>query len=162
MKRWLPYPVFALLLLAAWLLMNETLAAGHVILGTALALGGTLVYAELQAPMGRVHRFATMLALLWFVLEDVVRSNIAVARIVLGVGGRNRVSAFIELPLEVRHPAALAVLACIITATPGTSWARYERARNVLTIHVLDLLDEDEWIRTFKRHYERRLLEIFE
>ena len=32
----------------------------------------------------------------------------------------------------------------------------------VLTIHVLDLIDESEWIRTIKNRYERRLLEIFE
>jgi multicomponent K+:H+ antiporter subunit E len=31
-----------------------------------------------------------------------------------------------------------------------------------LTIHVLDLIDEREWIRTIKNRYERRLLEIFE
>ena len=29
-------------------------------------------------------------------------------------------------------------------------------------IHVLDLVDESEWIRTIKDRYERRLLEIFE
>jgi len=53
-------------------------------------------------------------------------------------------------------------MACIVTATPGTSWARYDAARNTVTIHVLDLVDEEEWIRTFKRRYERRLQEIFE
>jgi multicomponent K+:H+ antiporter subunit E len=29
-------------------------------------------------------------------------------------------------------------------------------------IHVLDLVDENEWIRTIKGRYERLLLEIFE
>jgi multicomponent K+:H+ antiporter subunit E len=61
-----------------------------------------------------------------------------------------------------RHPGALAVFACIITATPGTSWGRYDAARNVVTIHVLDLVDEQEWIRQFKERYEQRLKEIFE
>jgi multicomponent K+:H+ antiporter subunit E len=54
------------------------------------------------------------------------------------------------------------VLACIITATPGTSWARYDAVRNTLTIHVLDLVDEQAWITQFKLRYERRLLEIFQ
>jgi multicomponent K+:H+ antiporter subunit E len=54
------------------------------------------------------------------------------------------------------------VLACIITATPGTSWARYDRENNALTIHVLDLVDEQAWIEQFKQRYERRLLEIFQ
>lgn len=29
-------------------------------------------------------------------------------------------------------------------------------------IHVLDLVDEGEWVRTIKERYERHLLEIFE
>jgi multicomponent K+:H+ antiporter subunit E len=32
----------------------------------------------------------------------------------------------------------------------------------LLMIHVLDLVDEAEWIRTIKQRYERHLLEIFE
>ena len=47
-------------------------------------------------------------------------------------------------------PRGLAVLACIVTATPGTSWAHYEAAANVLTLHVLDLVDEEAWVRQFK------------
>ena len=38
MKRWLPYPVFSLALLAMWLLLNESLALQHALLGAALAL----------------------------------------------------------------------------------------------------------------------------
>ena len=82
-------------------------------------------------------------------------------RIVLHPAIRGRTSGFLSLPLELRHPGGLAILACIITATPGTSWARYDAASNVLTIHVLDLVDEQAWIRQFKGRYERRLMEIF-
>ena len=162
MTRWLPFPVFSLGLLAMWLLLNGTLAPGHVILGAALGVAGGMVYGRLQAPVARVRRrAATAAALSWLMLVDIVRSNIAVARITLHPGIRGRTSGFLQMPLEVRHPGALAVLACIITATPGTSWARYDAASNVLTIHVLDLVDEQAWISQFKDHYERRLMEIF-
>jgi multicomponent K+:H+ antiporter subunit E len=53
------------------------------------------------------------------------------------------------------------VLACIITATPGTSWAGYDSSSGRLTMHILDLVAEETWIRTIKERYERRLLEIF-
>jgi multicomponent K+:H+ antiporter subunit E len=163
MKRWLPFPLFSAALLAMWLLLNETLAPAQVLLGGLLALGGGRMLALLQPPMGRArYRAAALAALLWLVFLDVVRSNLAVVRIVLRPAGRDRVAGFLALPLEVRHPGALAALACIITATPGTSWARYDAARNVVTIHVLDLIDEQAWIRQFKERYERRLKEIFE
>lgn len=152
-----------LALTALWLVLNETLAPGHVLLGAAIALGGVAVYRRLQPDANRIrNRPGAALALFGLVFADIVRSNIAVARIVLGLGGSTRTAGFLSMPLELRHPGGLAVIACIITATPGTSWVRYDRAANVITIHVLDLVDEQAWVRLFKERYERHLLEIFE
>ncbi|MGH8682295.1 MAG: Na+/H+ antiporter subunit E [Burkholderiales bacterium] len=162
MKRWLPFPLLSLALLAMWLLLNQTLATGHVILGALIGLGAALTLAMLQAPQGAVRRPAAIAQLAWLVLTDIVRSNVAVARIVLHSGTRRQTSGFLEIALELRHPGGLAVLACIITSTPGTAWAGYDSTRGILTMHILDLIDEETWIRTIKGRYERRLLEIFE
>ena len=161
MKRCLPFPLLSLALLATWLLLNQSLTAGQVILGALIALGGGFAFAMLQGPWGRVRRPLAIAELAWLVLTDIVRSNIAVARIVLHPGHRRKTSGFLEIPLELRSPVGLAVLACIITSTPGTAWARYDSTRNILTIHILDLVDEGAWIHTIKGRYERRLLEIF-
>ena len=163
MSRWLPYPLAFLALLAMWLLLNQTLSPLHVLFGAALALGLTHALALLQPPQGRARRrVVAVVGLAWLVLLDIVRSNIAVARLVIRQRTSRRVAGFIHLPLAVRHPGALAILACIITATPGTSWACFDRYRYVLTIHVFDLVDERAWMETFKERYERRLMEIFE
>jgi multicomponent K+:H+ antiporter subunit E len=61
-----------------------------------------------------------------------------------------------------RDPYGLAALACIITATPGTVWVEYDSAQGTMLLHVLDLVDEEEWVRIIKDRYERRLMEIFE
>jgi multicomponent K+:H+ antiporter subunit E len=135
-----------LALLALWLVLNESLAPGQV-----------------RLPANRVsNRPGAALRLLGLVVADIVRSNLAVARIVLGLDRGQRSAGFLALPLELRHPGGLAVIACIITATPGTSWVRYDSAANVVTIHVLDLVDADDWIRLFKQRYERLLMEIFQ
>jgi multicomponent K+:H+ antiporter subunit E len=162
MKRWFPYPVLSLSLAAMWLVLNGTLDPSQVLLGLALGGGGGLVAARLHPPVSRVQvPLGTVVTLLWLMFVDIVRSNIAVGRIVFHPQMRGRTAGFLTMPLEVRHPGALALLACVVTATPGTSWARYDAARNILTIHVLDLVDEQAWIRQFKDRYERRLLEIF-
>jgi multicomponent K+:H+ antiporter subunit E len=101
-------------------------------------------------------------ALLGTFVADMVRSNFAVARIVLGFGRPNRKAGFLRMPLDLRDPAGLAVMACIVTSTPGTSWVRYERSESWVLIHVLDLVDEAAWIALFKKRYEQRLLEIFQ
>ena len=74
---------------------------------------------------------------------------------------RRRSPGFVEIPLELRDPYGLAMLACIITSTPGTLWVDFNEASGTLTIHVLDLVDQTEWVRTIKGRYERLLLEIF-
>lgn len=162
MKAWLPFPFVSAFILAMWLLLNETVALGHVILGGALALLGGRTLTALEPSRVRIRRPGAIARLFVRVMADIIRSNIAVARIILGPRNRNVRSGFLDIPLELRDPHGLAVLACIITATPGTLWAGFDSASGVLTLHILDLVDEDTWIGTIKGRYERLLLEIFE
>jgi multicomponent K+:H+ antiporter subunit E len=163
MKRWLPFPILSLGLLALWLILNATLAPAHVLLGLLVGIAGGKVFARLERPGGSVRlRAGTLIALACEVLLDVVRSNLAVGRIAFAPVTRGRTAGFLAIPLELRHRGGLAILACIVTATPGTSWARYDAGRSILTLHVLDLRDEQAWVRQFKARYERRLLEIFQ
>ena len=161
MMRWLPFPLMSAALLILWLLLNQTLSLGHTLLGSLVALIGGWVLTLLGSPNFRVRRPAVLIGLSAAVLADIIRSNIAVARIILGFGRRERRSGFVDIPLDLRNQYALAALACIITSTPGTLWVGFDGANGTLTIHVLDLIDENEWIRTIKGRYERPLLEIF-
>jgi multicomponent K+:H+ antiporter subunit E len=160
MTRWLPHPWFALWLLVAWLLLQQSLAAPTIVLGIVLALALSWALGKLDLPRVRVRSLGTLLVLLARVFGDIVRSNIAVARII--VSPRSRISSgFVAIPLEMTHPYALALLACIITATPGTIWVSHDSERQVLVIHVLDVVDESVWIANIKRRYEQPLLRIF-
>ena len=160
MRRLLPFPLVSLGLLAMWVLLNGAVDAATLLAGAALAVFGGLVFGRLEPPAEGARRTRLVLELLWLVAADIVRSNLAVARIVL-VPGTPRVAGFLTMPLRSGQPGFLAAMALIVTATPGTSWARYDGESGTLTIHVLDLVDEAEWIRVFKGRYERRLLEIF-
>jgi multicomponent K+:H+ antiporter subunit E len=161
MRRLLPYPLVSAGLLVLWLLLNQALSPGHVLAGVFVAIVATWPLVALEVPTARPGRLSAILRLTRLVLADIVRSNIAVARIILGLGRKLRSSGFVDIPLELRNPYGLAALACIITATPGTVWVDLNRTSGTLTIHVLDLVDKAEWIRTIKGRYERPLLEIF-
>jgi multicomponent K+:H+ antiporter subunit E len=160
MTRLVPVPVVSAGLLVLWLLLNG-LSMGHILLGSAVALIGGWALAALQPPKSRARRPVAVIRLAAFVFADIVRSNVAVARIILGLEPRRWTSGFVEVSLELRDPYGLATLACIITSTPGTLWVDFNEASGTLTIHVLDLVDETEWVRTIKGRYERLLLEIF-
>ena len=117
------------LLLAFWLLLNQSLAPGHWLLGLLFALVVAALAKRLR-PLGAPHR-------------------------------QPRIG-FLDIPLDLRDPHALATLAMIVTATPGTVWAGHDQANNILTLHILDLQNESAWIHTIKERYERPLREIFE
>ena len=162
MTRLLPFPFVSFGLLLLWLLLNQTASLGQFVIGCVIALVGGWILTTLQLPRARVRRPSALLRLLGLVSVDIIRSNVAVGRIILGLGRRQRTSGFVNIPLELRNPYGLALLACIITSTPGTLWVNFDRQKGLLVIHVLDLIDEGDWIRTVKGRYERRLLEIFE
>jgi multicomponent K+:H+ antiporter subunit E len=161
MKRLVPFPLASTGLVALWLLLNQTFSPGHLLLGGVVALVGGWLLAALELPETRLRRLSPIVRLSGFVAADIVRSNIAVALIVLGIKERDRTSGFVHIPLDLRQPYGLAILACIITSTPGTLWVSFDEATGSLTIHVLDLIDERDWIRTIKGRYERLLLEIY-
>ncbi|HEX6994446.1 MAG TPA: Na+/H+ antiporter subunit E [Gammaproteobacteria bacterium] len=150
-------------LVAMWLLLNQTLAPVHIVLGTLLAIALAWASRRLRPLQPRLARLGLVPVLLARVLQDIVRSNIAVARIVLGlVGDREIRSGFVDIPLEMRDPHALAVLAGIVTSTPGTVWVDLAADGSRVTLHVLDLRDEQDWIDWIKLRYERLLMGIFE
>jgi multicomponent K+:H+ antiporter subunit E len=162
MTRILPFPIASASLVVVWLLLNQTLSIGHILFGGAVAIVGGWGIARLEVPKAHPRRLGAIFHLAAVVVVDIVRSNIAVARIILGFERRRWTSGFVEIPLELRDPYGLATLACIITSTPGTLWVNLDAASGTLTIHVLDLIDQTEWVRTIKGRYERLLLEIFE
>ncbi len=74
-------------------------------------------------------------------------------------GGRR--SAFVEIPLRLRDPVPLALLAMILTATPGTAWLEYDPETGVLLVHVFDRIDDETWRTLIRDRYEALLLEAF-
>jgi len=130
------------------------------LLGLIVAILATRVTAALKPQMSEIRSPRAAARLAGVVIADIIRSNLAVAAIVLSPR-RRHVAGFVRLPLELRDRNGLAVLAIIITATPGTAWVDFDQKRGSLLIHVLDLVDEGQWVRLIKERYEARLLEIF-
>ena len=156
-------PVLILGLTVMWLVMNQTLAPGQILLGALLATGVAWTISRLRPLQPNLSKVYLGLVVLARVFVDIVRSNVAVARIVLGLIGEHKVrSGFLKVPLDMRDPHALAALSTIITATPGTVWVDLSPDGSILTLHMLDMRDEEQWIHRLKEVYEKPLMEIFE
>ena len=161
MNRLLPFPSVSAILLLLWLMLQQSAGLGHVLLGSALAILVPLWAQPVLPEALRVKRTLPLLHLFMNVGIDVVRSNVAVFWVLLHPRP-NPTAGFIEMELELTNSLGLAILACIITATPGSAWLEHDQDRSTVLIHVFDLVDTDEWVRTVKTRYEAHLLEAFQ
>lgn len=161
MRGLFPHPLLSLAVFVASILLSASLAPPSILLGVVMALAAPQVMRAMRVDPVRVRAPGAIAILAGRVVIDVLRSNIAVAQILIGRRA-DRVSGFIHIPLDLKDRYGLAVLAVIISSTPGTLWVEYDRARGRLLMHVLDLVDEDTWVQTIKNRYERLLMEIFE
>lgn len=166
MSRWLPSPLLSIGLLLTWLLLNESVAAAHWLLGGALAVVAPLLVRPLL-PHGhaRLRRPRALLRLLWLSAIEIVRSAFNVGQLILLRKPDAVNSQFIRVPLDLRSPHGLALLSCLINSTPGTVWVDLlpgDDGRQALLLHVFDLHDAAWWVDTIKTRYERPIIEVFE
>ena len=162
MKRWLPSPPLSMALFVVWLLLNQSLDAATLLLAAILAIAVPLLTQSLRPATAKMRRPGVALRLSGAVAHDLVRSALTVARLLLTRRNDQMAPRFVRVPLDLRDPNALAVLAMIICLTPGTAWAEIARDRSTLLIHVFDLDDVPGFIAMVKARYERPLMEIFE
>jgi multicomponent K+:H+ antiporter subunit E len=156
----LPYPILSLCLVLMWLLLNG-FTVGHLLFGSMVAIFAGWAQAALRPDKPRLRKWYLLPKLFVVVFVDVIRSNIAVAWLLLQGKRRENTSGFLLVPLEIEDPTALAIMAVILTATPGSAWLEYDSGDKTVLIHVLDLIDKETWAATIKQRYEALLLEIF-
>jgi multicomponent K+:H+ antiporter subunit E len=68
----------------------------------------------------------------------------------------------VRLPLRVKHPGGIALLATLVTTTPGTVSCLVDEARGELVVHALDCADPAALAAEIRERYESPLMEIFE
>lgn len=157
-----PHPVVSVVIALLWLVLTG-FTPGQMVLAVAVGTLAGLAYGRLTPTRIRLRRPDLMVKLFFRVGGDIIRSNIAVARLMITEGrDKGRRSGFVHIPLDLTNPHALAVLAMIVTATPGTAWVEYTPRNRTLLLHVFDLLESDDWVHIIKTRYEALLMEIFE
>ena len=157
----LPFPILTFCLMIMWMLLNG-FTLGHLILGSLVGFVAGWALASLRPEKPRLKKWYLLPKLAAIVIVDIIRSNFSVARLIVMGQKRPDSSGFILLPVQTENPFALAVLAVILTSTPGSAWLEYDSRNKTVLLHVLDLIDRDEWVAMIKNRYDVLLLEIFE
>lgn len=160
--RWLvPHPFLTLILAIVWTLLQNEVSAGMVVFGIILGIIIPWMTSIWWPDTPKAFRLGKMATYSIMVIWDIIVANIEVAWIVLTVPISRLKPAWIVIPLELKQPEAITILAGTITLTPGTVSADLSDEGHSLLVHVLHTDDPDGVRDEIKKRYERRLLEIF-
>lgn len=159
-KSWFGHPWLSAMLALSWLLLQHSIEPVHLL---SAALIGIVIPRLLHDFLPRPSKIKVLPAvrLTRFVLWDILMSNIAVAKLVLGPLSRPQPT-WVPVPLTLTHPTAISLLAAIITTTPGTVSCTIDEEQHVILVHALDCSDPAQMAIDIKDRYEVLLLAIFE
>ena len=161
-RRLFPAPLLSLALLAIWLVLNRDYSLGQVLLGALVATLVPQMTQSLRPTPVRIRHLGVAFRLFMQVGWDVIVWNWRVLLGTLATRERLPRGGFITVPLDLRDPSGLAVLAAIMCVIPGTLWSEIALDRSALLVHIFDLADAQDEIELIKTRYERPLMEIFE
>ncbi|KFZ27857.1 hypothetical protein IDAT_12280 [Pseudidiomarina atlantica] len=161
MSRFLPAPWWSLFLLTFWLLLQNSVSFGAVLMGSILAVLIPLYTHRARDYPIKVHKPLVALQYGGILLVDIILSNFNIAAIILRP--RKQIQpALIEYPLDISGAVPVTILASTISLTPGTITAELGKDGRSLLIHALNVADPEAAIQEIKQRYERRLQEIFQ
>src|SRR5690606_19713186 len=109
-----PTPMMSLFLFGLWLVLNQSIAPGTVVMAALIGVVVPLLTNGMRPLRARVRRPLVIAKLFADVLVDITRSCINVTGVILGKPERREQSGFMSIPLDLRDPHGLAVLSAII------------------------------------------------
>lgn len=162
MRKLFPAPLLSLALVALWLLLNGSLGLGQWLMAAVLGFAVPLLTQSLRPTPVRFKRPGVAFRLFWQVGLDVIVWNWRVLRGTLARADKVPTGGFVTVPLDLRDPTGLAVLAAIMCVIPGTIWSELALDRSALLVHMFDMHEVEAEVQLIKTRYERPLMEIFE
>ncbi|WP_102222819.1 Na+/H+ antiporter subunit E [Acidimangrovimonas sediminis] len=161
LTRLFPHPLLTLLLTACWMMLQNSWSPGAILFGLILGILVPFLTQRYWPDRPRLHHPLKIAEYILVVLYDIVMANWTVAKIVATMPNDKLQPAWISIPLDLRSPEAITVLAGSITLTPGTLTAELSSDAHALLVHCLHAPDPDAVRDEIKSRYERRLMEIF-
>lgn len=106
-----------------------------------------------------LRRLPDILMLALIFLSELVKSSVSVAQAAFARNPRID-SAILAVPVELRTDLGIAVLANMITLTPGTCSLHVSEDRRTIYVHALDASDPEGIIQGIHTAFERRIARI--
>ncbi|MAF15043.1 MAG: Na+/H+ antiporter subunit E [Marinomonas sp.] len=154
-----PMPFHSLLLFSVWLLMNNSISPGHIVLAAFFAISIPLLVNSMRDEQPKILKPWLALRYFFMVLKDILVANMQVAVLVLGPI-RKLQPGFVAIPLDLTSDVGITVLASTVSLTPGTVSVEVSEDKCWLYVHALHLDNEQDLIDEVKQRYEQPIKEI--
>lgn len=161
LQRWLPHPLLTAALVVLWMFLLNDFSAGGLIVGIILGVSISILTSQFWPDRPKVRSWSKAFEFMMLVAWDVLVANVIVAKLILFCPVKELNSRWVTVPIELKTPEAIAILAGTITMTPGTVSSDISADGRSLLVHCLDAPDAEIAVREMKARYEARLMEIF-
>lgn len=108
---------------------------------------------------GLLRRVADVVELLGIYLYELIVSSVAVAAAAFSQAP-NMKSSIIAVPIDLRTDLGVAVLASLVSLTPGNCALHVSEDRRLLYVHALDGRAPEQIIASIRQVFERRIARI--
>lgn len=132
-------------LVLVWLALMESLTPGAVVAGVVVSVAIVLAFPEggRRSPRRRFRPLRALLFVLWFAVK-LVEANLQVAVAVVSPRPERLRRAIVAVPVASRSFTVRAVLANVISLTPGTFIVEIDEATSTYFVHFIDVGSVEE------------------
>lgn len=143
-----------------WMALNSAFTPVDFVVG--FIIGFLIIILTQRALGARGYGTAVwrVIKLIAFTFWSIIKSNIAVAKVVLSPRMKVR-PGILAVPLDSCSDIGTTVLANLITLTPGTLTLEVSSDKCILYIHFMNVDDPDALRREIKNDFERWVMEVF-
>lgn len=111
---------------------------------------------------GNAHYFKLMprmVAFFFFFIYELVKANLQVAYEIV-TPKLSMTPGIVAVPLSVKSDFEITMLANLITLTPGTLSLDVSEDREVIYVHSMYIKNREDFIKSIKNGFEKRIMEI--
>jgi multicomponent Na+:H+ antiporter subunit E len=157
------FAALTLILALVWAAITGNFSLLNLLLGGAISLGALwLVRGQITTPhfFKKVRR-ALSLSLLFF--YELALSAVRVAWLIMSPNMKDKLApGIIAFPLTAKSDVEIALLANLITLTPGTLSVDVSEDRKFIFVHAISVPDKKALIREIAQGFEIKIIEVFQ
>lgn len=155
--------LLVMVLAVVWAAVTGNFSGLNLLFGAVAGSFAVLLLRQSLASRKALRRGRRIVSLLLLFLYELFMSAVRVALVVIRLDIKAAIRpAIVAFPLTVKSDAEIALLANLITLTPGTLSIDVSPDRSTLYVHALAVDDEKALIADIANGFEKKVREVFE